>query len=105
MKNILSISLFILISFFILSNCGTPCNHENMEEYISECAIAEVDGQMRRLYFDNVGFGGGATQEGCYYMVDDWENLVDLCNSGFERQYVDRNLCTSCQTFGEKFGG
>ena len=107
MKNILTIRLLFLSSvFFILSNCGIPCNHENMEEYISECAIAEADGQMRNLFYDGTGNGfSGTNESGCYYMVDDWEKLVDLCNPDFERVYVADSLCTSCKTYGEIFGG
>ena len=105
MKNILSISLLFLISVFILSNCGKTCNHKNMEEYIAECDLAYVDGEMRRLYFDNIGFGNNVNNIGCYYLVDDWEKLVDLCNTDLERVYVDSNLCTNCLTFKERWGG
>ena len=105
MKNILSISLLILISVFILSNCGMTCNHKNMEEYIAECDLAYVDGEMRRLYFDNIGFGGGKAPTGCYYLVDGWEKLVDLCNPDLERKYVDDDLCTNCETYKERWGG
>ena len=104
MKNILSISLLFLISVFILSNCGTTCNHKNMEEYIAECDIAFADGQMRRLYYDNVGFAGPGAM-GCYYLVDGWEKLVDLCRPDLERAYVDDSLCTNCLTFKERWGG
>tara|TARA_B100000927_G_scaffold231814_1_gene191857 strand:+ start:1293 stop:1523 length:231 start_codon:yes stop_codon:yes gene_type:complete len=76
-----------------------------MEEYIAECDLAYVDGEMRRLYFDNIGFGGGKAPTGCYYLVDDWEKLVDLCNPDLERVYVDESLCTNCETYKERWGG
>ena len=103
MKNILSIILLVLISAFILSNCSTPCNHKNMEEFIAECDLAYVDDKMRRLYYDNVAFSG--LIDGCYYLVDDWEKLVDLCNPDLERVYVDDSLCTNCETYKERWGG